>query len=113
MMNDIPVLAMVKREMQRKRVTVSEISRALKINTSSASGMLKSPTFQVQRLVELSEVMNYNFFREIAAQLPYTEPAYVNASKQSEVEELRSRIKELEMENSILRQTLKDLVARS
>jgi hypothetical protein len=108
----IPVLAMVKREMQRKRVTVSELSRALKINTSSASGMLKSPTFQVQRLIELSELLNYNFFREIAAQLPFTEPIYVNESKSSEVEELKSRMKELEMENNILRQTLKDLVSR-
>jgi hypothetical protein len=108
----IPVLAMVKREMQRKRVTVSELSRALKINTSSASGMLKSPTFQVQRLIELSELLNYNFFREIAAQLPFTEPIYVNESKPSEVEELKSRMKELEMENNILRQTLKDLVSR-
>jgi hypothetical protein len=111
-MTDLPVLAMVKREMQRKRITVSELSRALKINTSSASGMLKRPTFQVQRLVELSELMNYNFFREIAAQLPYTEPVYVNESKQSEVEELKSRLKELEMENTILRKTLKDLVSR-
>jgi hypothetical protein len=108
----IPVLTMVKREMQRKRVTVSELSRALKINTSSASGMLKSPTFQVQRLIELSELLNYNFFREIAAQLPFTEPIYVNESKPSEVEELKSRMKELEMENNILRQTLKDLVSR-
>ena len=111
-MADLPVLAMVKRELQRKRVTVSELSRALKINTSSVSGMLKSPTFQVQRLAELSAILQYNFFREIAAQLPYTEPVYVNESKQSEVEELKSRIKELEMENNILRQTLKDLVSR-
>ncbi|OFX62416.1 MAG: hypothetical protein A2066_10055 [Bacteroidetes bacterium GWB2_41_8] len=112
MMADIPVLAMVKREMQRRRITVSELSRVLKINTSSVSGMLKSPSFQVQRLVELSEIMNYNFFREIAAHLPYTDPVYVSESKQSEVDELKSRLKELEMENNILRKTLKDLVSR-
>lgn len=111
-MVDLPVLAMVKREVQRKRVSVSELSRALKINTSSASGMLQSPTFQVHRLAELSEFLNYNFFREIAALLPYTDPVYVNESKQSEVEELKSRLKELEMENTILRKTLKDLVSR-
>jgi len=111
-MADIPVLAMVKREMQRRRITVSELSRVLKINTSSVSGMLKSPSFQVQRLVELSEIMNYNFFREIAAHLPYTDPVYVSESKQSEVDELKSRLKELEMENNILRKTLKDLVSR-
>ena len=111
-MVNLPVLAMVKRELQRKRVTVSELSRAMKINTSSASGMLKSPTFQVQRLAELSEFLNYNFFRELAAKLPYPEPVFAEESKQSEVAELKIRIKELEMEVGILRKTLKDLVSR-
>jgi len=73
--------------------------------------MLKSPTFQVQRLAELSEVLNYNFFRELASKLPYTEPVYAEESKQSEVAELQNRIKELEMEVSILRQTFKDLLS--
>src|SRR5665648_81258 len=109
-METLQVLPMVKREMERKRITSSELSRALKINPSTVSGMLKSPTFQVQRLAELSEFLNYNFFRELAAKLPYTEPVYAVESKQSEVVELQNRIKELEMEVGILRQTLKDLV---
>jgi len=110
-METLEVLQMVKRELQRKKVSVSELSRGLKINTSSVSGMLKSPTFQVQRLAELSEFLNYNFFRELAAQLPYTEPVFAQESKQSEVEELQNRIKELEMEVSILRQTFRDLLS--
>jgi len=109
-METIQVLPMVKRELQRKRITVSELSRGLKINTSSVSGMLKSQTMQVARLLELSAFMNYNFFREISAQLPITEPVYALESKQSEVAELQNRIKELEMEVGILRQTLRDLV---
>jgi len=110
-MEALQVLQMVKRELQRKKVSVAELSRALKINSTSVSGMLKSPTFQVQRLAELSEVLNYNFFRELASKLPYTEPVYAEESKQSEVAELQNRIKELEMEVSILRQTFKDLLS--
>ncbi len=110
-METLSVLSMVRRELQRKKVSVAELSRALNINSSSVSGMLKSPTFQVQRLVELSEFLNYNFFRELAAKLPYTEPVFAEESKLSEVAELQSRIKELEMEVGILRQTLKDLVS--
>lgn len=109
-METLSVLSMVRREVKRKKVSVAELSRALKINQSSASGMLKSPTFQVQRLAELSELLNYNFFRELAAKLPYTEPVFAKESKQSEVEDLQNRVKELEMEVGILRQTLKDLV---
>jgi hypothetical protein len=110
-METLQVLTMVKREIQRKRISVSELSRGLKIKTTTVSGMLKSPTFQVQRLAELSEFLNYNFFRELAAQLPYAEPVFAEESKQSEVAELQHRIKELEMEVKILRQTLKDLVS--
>jgi len=62
-------------------------------------------------LADLSEFLNYNFFRELAAKLPYTDPVYAVESKQSEVEELQNRVKELEMEVGILRQTLKDLVS--
>ena len=106
------VLSMVKRELQRKRISVSELSRGLKINTSSVVGMLRTPTFQVQRLADLSALLNYNFFREIAAQFPYTEPVYTEESEKSEVEALQNRVKELEMEVGILRQTLKNLVSR-
>jgi hypothetical protein len=74
--------------------------------------MLKRSTLQVQRLAELSEFLQYNFFREIAAKLPYTEPDYSVAEDRTEVENLQTRIKELEMEVNILRQTLKDLVSR-
>jgi hypothetical protein len=110
-METLPVLSMVRRELQRQKVSIAELSRALKINHSSASGVLKSPTFQVQRLAELSELLNYNFFRELAAKLPYAEPVFVHDSDQSEVAQLQSRVKELEMEVGILRQTLKDLVS--
>lgn len=109
-METLSVLSMLKRELKRKKITTSELSRALKINSSSVSGMLKSPTFQVQRLADLSEFLNYNFFRELAVKFPYTEPVFPEESKQSEVMELQTRIKELEMEVGILRQTLKDLV---
>jgi len=110
-MEELQVLQMVKRELQRKKVRVSELSRGLNISTSSVNGMLKSPTFQVQRLAELSEILDYNFFRELAAKLPYAEPVFAVESKQSEVAELQKRIKELEMEVGILRQTFKDLLS--
>lgn len=108
-MEQLTILSMIKREMERKRITASDLSRGLKMNHSSVVGMLKRPTLQVQRLAELSELLNYNFFREIAVKLPYSEPDVVDAT---EATALQNRVKELEMEVSILRQTLKDLVSR-
>jgi hypothetical protein len=74
--------------------------------------MLKRSTLQVQRLAEISEFLQYNFFREIAAKLPYKEPDYPVAEDRTEVENMQSHIKELELEVSILQQTLKSLVSR-
>jgi len=111
-MEQLAILSMVKRELQRKHINATDLSRGLKMNHSSVVGMLKRPSLKVQRLAELSEFLNYNFFREIATKLPYTEPDYTLAIDRTEINGLQSRIKELEMEVSILRQTLKDVVSR-
>ncbi|BBE20632.1 hypothetical protein AQPE_4826 [Aquipluma nitroreducens] len=111
-MEQLPILSMIKREMARKRINATDLSRGLNMNHSSVAGMLKRPTLQVQRLAELSEFLQYNFFREIAAELPYPEPDCAKEMDRTEVDVLQTRIKELEMEVGILRQTLKDLVSR-
>ena len=111
-MEQLHILPMIKREMTRKRINATDLSRGLNMPYQSVTGMLKRNTIQVQRLAELSEFLQYNFFREIAAQLPYKEPDNSVAEDRTEVENLQFRIKELEMEVNILRQTLKDLVSR-
>lgn len=111
-MEQLPLLPMIKREMERKHLNASDLSRGLHRPYQSVVGMLKRPTLQVQRLAELSEFLNYNFFREIAVKLPYAEPDYSIPKDLTEVASLQNRIKELELEVNILRQTLKDLVSR-
>lgn len=111
-MEQLPILKTIKREMARKHINATDLARGLNMPYQSVVGMLKRETLQVQRLAELSEFLQYNFFREIAAKLPYTEPDYSVAEDRTEVENLQARIKELELEVSILRQTLKDLVRR-
>lgn len=111
-MEQLDVNAMIKREMERKRVSSAELTRALGINHSSVSGMLQRPTIQVQRLAELSAFFNYNFFREIAQKLPYPEPDYTSTADKAEVSGLQNRVRDLELEVSILRQTIRDLVSR-
>jgi hypothetical protein len=108
-MEQLAILTMIKREMNRKHINATDLSRGLKMNHSSVAGMLKRPTLQVQRLAEISEFMNYNFFREIAVKLPYAEPNFLDTT---ETTALQNRIKELEMEVGIMRQMLKDLVSR-
>ena len=107
-MINISVVPMVRRVLENKGLTSADVARTFKLNPSSAYGMLHRNTLQVHRLIGLSEMLNYNFFREIAQQLPFVEPDYSADDKKTELE-LRERIKMLELEVGILKQTLRDL----
>jgi hypothetical protein len=111
-MEFISIVSKVKREMDRKRINAADLSLGLHMPYQSVFGMLNRETIQVQRLAELSEFLQYNFFRELAQELPYREPDYSQRADQNEVVSLHARVKELELEVSILRQTLKDVVGR-
>jgi transcriptional regulator with XRE-family HTH domain len=108
-MQEIQILSMVNRELGRKGYSQAQIARKLNLSATTTYNMLRKNTMQVQRLAELSEVLDYNFFREIAAALPQTEPQ--NLQEDPSIV-LKERIKELEMEVRILRETLKDISAR-
>jgi transcriptional regulator with XRE-family HTH domain len=105
-MEQLAIISMIRRELNKKRINGAELARALKVNPSSVMGMFSRSTLQVQRLAEISEFLNYNFFREIAENLPFAEPV------SAEITRLQDRVKELEMEVGILQQTLKNVVSR-
>lgn len=111
-MEQIPIIPIIKREMERKHINATDLSRGLNIHYQSVVGMLKRPALHVQRLAEISECLQYNFFRELAQKLPYPEPSYPNVNEQTEIADLKARLQEMELEIKILRQTLKDLVSR-
>jgi len=106
------VLSMIRREMNKRHTTSAALSRGLNMNPTSIHGMLNRQTIQVNKLIELSDFFQYNFFKEIAAKIPYPEPDYSLMVDWSKTETLQKRVSELEMEVSILRQTLKDVVSR-
>jgi hypothetical protein len=109
-MERIAIIPGIKRIMKERRISVAELARGLKMHPASAAGMLKRPTLQVQKLAELSFFFQYNFFREIAESLPFSELDFSANSR--EAVDLQNRVKELELEVKVLRQTIKDLVGR-
>jgi len=111
-MEPIAPITMIAREMKRKHINVTDLGRGLSIKHSSVVGMMQRPTLQVQRLAEISEFLNYNFFSEIASKLHCTEPDYATETTRNEVNGLQNRVKDLELEVGILRQTIKDLAGR-
>ncbi len=108
------VLLMIGREMKRKHITITELSRRMKLHQSTVSGMLNRSSIKVKKLAELCKVLEYNFFREIAEKLPYEEPVYDSVNKERELE-LLGQIKKLEEENKILNikvNVLEDVISR-
>ncbi|KJF42444.1 hypothetical protein [Draconibacterium sediminis] len=106
------VLPMVKRVMKSKNVNGADIARALNLHPTSVNGMLHRPTMQVQKLADLSNLLQYNFFRELATKFPYAEPDCADTELVNENASLQSRVKELELEVNILRQTIRDLAGK-
>lgn len=112
-MNAIEIMPMIHRELKRSHYSHVEFARKLNANPSTVQAMLERKTLQVEKLVRISEVFQYNFFREIAAMLPYTKPDYTaKPTVDTEKEELKERVKALEIEVNVLRQMLKDVIAR-
>lgn len=104
---------MIRREMQKHHMIAADLARQLNVNPTNIVGMFNRPTLQVHKLEKFCEVFNYNFFREIAESLPYTEPNYDHPVNIEEIKApMQQRIKDLELEVSILRQTIKDLVSK-
>ena len=108
-MSTIDVRPMIRREMQKQRVTGTDIARKLKIHPTTILDAIERPTMQLNRLAELSDFFQYNFFREIALKIPYPNPDYSVKNDRTEIEALQKQVNDLEMEVKILNQVIKDL----
>ena len=91
----IRVTAMLKREMKKRNLRVADVARDMNTSHSTVLGSLQRPTIRVQKLLEWCELLQYNFFKEIAVKLPYSSPPEADNSP---VVQQQKRIRELEME---------------
>ena len=98
----IDTIKMIKREMKLRHLSITELSRKIGLHQSTVHGMLRRNTIQVQKLAVISEALQYNFFKEIAEQLPYEKPLFDEAFKQKEMA-LSAEINRLEEENKELK----------
>jgi transcriptional regulator with XRE-family HTH domain len=97
------IVSIVRREVENKRITFAEMARRLGISRPSVTKFMSLHDMSVNRLMAISKILEYNFFTEIAAGFSLTAPL------DKEKEELKERVKSLEFEIKILRQTIKDM----
>ena len=82
----------------KKRIAQAAIARALGVKSSTLAYYLKQPSIQSKTLLEISKILKYNFFMDIAQMLPDTYRTGTDI-----FEERDKRIAELEEENKILK----------
>jgi len=112
-------IQLIKKVMNLRHLNASDISRKLNITNSSVAGMLNRETLQVQRLIDLSHAMKYNFFREIASTLDYEEPLIgkdilqqQEANHKKEIEQLKEEINRLQIKVEVLEGLLEKAVGK-
>ena len=104
---------MIGREMHRQHLSKADMAKKLNNHPTTVNLLLQNKDIRVSRLIQISEVLQYNFIHEIAVSLPYKEPNYeVKIDLDAIKAPLLEKIKNLELEVSILRQTLKDITSK-
>jgi transcriptional regulator with XRE-family HTH domain len=98
----INIVEIVKREIEKKHLSVTKLAKKLNLNQSTIYDMYKRKTLKVSRLEELSNALEYNFFRELAQKFPYKKPVYNTSYEQNE-KKLIEEIEKLKEDNKILK----------
>lgn len=91
-----------------KRIYKSVLARKTGISYQTILQQRKEKTLQVDALVKISEVLEHNFFMDIAVQFPksFTTNAPADTTMTIEIEALKEKIKLLEAEKQVLLQVL-------
>ena len=102
------ILEIIKREMQQKHLSSTELSRKMGLHQTTVHGMLTRDSIKVERLAELCNIMQYNFFRELAEQFPYEQPEFNEVFKQKEAA-LTEEIKTLKIKVEVLNEVIEKI----
>jgi hypothetical protein len=69
--------------------------------------LLKRPTLQTDFVLDASMALRYNFFKELAEQLPADFPPHFETSKDEQLQKLEAQVHDLETENRALKEAIK------
>ena len=111
MISEKKLLDLIADQIKAQKLSNTEVAYQLRIHPSSLSGFFKRGSVRLNRIIQFSEVLNYNFLQEAANRIDIPTPAPVSSEKEelirlkNENEEQKERIKELEMKIRLLEET--------
>ncbi len=110
MSNPINPVELVKREMARRHMTVTQFAPLIQREYTSAYTMLQKKNMSVERLEACCAGLKYNFFLEIGYKIPYPGPVDKSGNPLvPETSRLQQIINGHDVELADLRQRVKDL----
>ena len=68
------IFELVAAEIERQNISKLELTRKMKIHPATIHGMYRRKKIPLHRLIQLSEILNYNFFQVIAKELHISNP---------------------------------------
>ncbi len=103
--NNIDTGKLIERVALQQKLTNVEIEKAIDRQPTSMYKYIRNSSIQTGILIDLCYAMKYNFFQEIANQLPneFTKTDKDADEKLAQKTALENRIAELEEENKILK----------
>jgi hypothetical protein len=104
---DIHVGKLVAEQVDLKRFTKAKFARFMNVNQPSASRMMTTKSMQTDRLVELSQKLDYNFFKVIGKRLGIASPALFSpVNKDEQIKTLMQENERLKEENRYLKKAI-------
>ena len=90
--------------LDKKRIRRAALARKMDINLINLMKMEKKEHLNTSRLLEISTILQHNFFMDIAMALPttYTTTQDIFEEKNLEIEKLKKEIEKLTIERDVL-----------
>jgi len=85
----IPINELILSEMKKQEVSVSAMAKKLDLSLNATYNTFKKPSIQTDRLAQISEILQINFFKVLGSQLSVEKPI------DPKIEELTTEIKTL------------------
>ena len=101
-MSEEQIFEWVAAEIERQKISKSELARQMNIHHTTLQGMYRRKSIPIHRLLQLCEILDYNFFQDIANQLEISEPLPLNNDQQEMIAGLQNTIQDLRVKVNLL-----------
>jgi len=98
--------AILKAHVKKYRVRQSGWARQEGLNVNTINDYLKRKDMRISTLLDISQALNYNFFKQIADLLPTDMPPIIENPLQARVTELEKQNSELELQLKTLKEAI-------